>query len=359
MRLGFDARILAHPYNGISTYLLNLIHGFQRKGITEIFLFTDKPVFEGYEGGIQGTQKIVFGQQMRKNWARWLLPFHLAKNKIDLYHATWNIGVPFWSPCPVVVTIYDLFPLLFPSSDFGKQWKYQWNLFIDLSRANRVIAISEATKKDLQRCLKVPERKIRMVPLGISSQISKSGPSGRPYLEETYFVSILGRLAEKRKNTLKLIQAFRKFREIYPQVQLVIIGTGTVEGIELASGIRILEKVSNERLFDLIRGAYLMIHPTLYEGFGLPVLEAMACGVPVVASEAGAIPEVAGSAAMLINPLDVESLTAAMMRLMQDHSLRNRLIQLGKKRAMQYNWDRTVEETVSIYQELIKDGARK
>ncbi|MBI1976864.1 MAG: glycosyltransferase family 4 protein [Candidatus Omnitrophica bacterium] len=371
MRLAFDGRILAHPYSGIGVYLLNLLQRFKERDAGKIFLYTDRPLLPEYQRQTADYTVELFGQKHRKHWGRWLVARQLRKNGVDLYHCLWNKGVPLGASCPVVVTIHDVFPLLFPEDHGGetfglkswrRRWKYQWNLFLDMSRANRIITISECTKKDIVGQFPVFGEKIDVILDGVDFQecrqvASQDVEDWKKHfgLDQPYLISILGRIAERRKNCDRFIKSFQQFRKSYPETALLIIGCGTTAPIEKERSVRVLENIPRKALLSLVTGAEFMVHPTLYEGFGLPVLEAMACGTPVIAGEGSSVTELFDGAALLVDPKDTALMAASMKRLMSDESLRNQCRVLGKKRAEEFTWERTAEQTLELYRRLLKD----
>jgi glycosyltransferase involved in cell wall biosynthesis len=365
MRLGLDGRILAHAYSGIGCYLICLIDQFKRNKAGEIFLYSDRPVLPLYRRELERVKVVVFGEKHRRYWGRWLLASQLRKDRIDLYHAIWNRGIPFAAPCPTVVTVYDLFPLMFPEMSLNRRrkWKYLYHLFMDGIRADRIITISECTRRDLIERFPLFEKKTAVILLGIdrSEYLNVSQSDVEKWkkhfgLQNPYLISVLGRLDEKRKNTRRLSEGFERFRKDHPEVSLVIIGSGMTAQAENNGFVKILENVPRIALISLMRGAEFMVHPTLYEGFGLPILEAMACGIPVIAAEGSSVSEIFGGAALLVNPNDKDALGAEMKRLMEDPSLRNQFKRLGGQKAEQLSWDKTAEQTLRIYQQLLKQA---
>lgn len=366
MRLGLDGRILAHSYSGIGCYLIRLLERFKKFKVGKIFLYSDRPVLPLYHRELEGIESVVFGEKHRRYWGRWLLASQLKKDKVDLYHAIWNKGIPFTAPCPTVVTLYDIFPLIFPEMFLTRRrkWKYLYHLFMDGVRADRIITISECTRQDLVKKFPLFEKKTTVTLLGIapSEYLNVSQNDVEKWkkhfgLQNPYLISVLGRLDEKRKNTRHLLEAFGGFRKNHPQVSLVIIGSGMTAQTESNGFVKILENIPRPALLSLMRGAEFMVHPTLYEGFGLPILEAMACGIPVIAGEGSSVSEIFGGSVLLVNPNDRDALGASMRRFMEEPSLRSQFKRLGEQKADQLSWDKTAEQTLQIYQQLLKQSS--
>lgn len=363
MHLGLDGRILAHPYSGIGCYLLNLIQRVKKLGVKKVSLYSDRSLFPEYHRELAGVEVVVFGERNRRHWGRWLLASRLKRDGVDLYHCVWDKGIPWKAPCPTVLTIHDVFPLIFPDQFKGRKrrFKYRFNFFVDTARTDKIITISECTRTDVAQRFPFLEKKITVIYDGVEpaeyERISHEEVNAwRAHygLQKPYLISVLGRLTEKRKNIPNLMAAFRELQAHCPEVLLVIVGQGRAEGTRTGGSVRILENIPRPALLSLVKGSELMIHPTLYEGFGLPVLEAMCCGTPVIAGEKGAVPELFGESVLLVNPEDQRSMAASMKRLLEDPALRTRYKVLGKKKAEQFSWDKTAQETAQVYRQMLE-----
>jgi len=310
-------------------------------------------------------------------WEQVVQPFALRKERVDLLHALAFVA-PLLSRCPSVVTIYDLSFLLYPES-FKRAKRFYLGLFTRLSarRARRIIAISESTKRDVVRLLGVPPEKVEVVYCGIDEAF-------RPLAEEQVaafrskrglperFILFVGTI-EPRKNVTRLIEAFADLRSFdvaqdtfaICDLRLVIGGAkgwfyqdvfARVEELGLEDKVIFPGYIPVSELPLWYNAAELFVYPSLYEGFGLPPLEAMACGTPVVAANTSSLPEVVGEAGLIVDPLDVEGLAEAMRRALDDEALRQEMREQGLERAKGFSWTKTAQETVQVYRRAMEGG---
>ena len=272
--------------------------------------------------------------------------------------------------CPAkrVTTICDAIPFVYPEVSAAlDRLIYRLWLPQAVKHAGAVITISQHSKRDLEKYLKIPGRKISVIP-------EAAGPKFR-LLDEAEIAPVLERAGvqrpyilyvgsvEPRKNLLRLLDAYHELLKWSPRWQLVIVGARNywksspvvhkVEQLGLQAQVKFTGYIPDEDLPALYNGAELFCFPSLYEGFGLPVLEAMACGVPVVTSETSSLPEVAGEAAMLVDPYNSGEIAAAMRRVLEDTGLAGELRQRGLEQAAQFSWARTARETIAVYEKVL------
>jgi glycosyltransferase involved in cell wall biosynthesis len=253
---------------------------------------------------------------------------------LDVLHCPTFRG-PFRSAVPVVVTVHDLAVLRHPGT--FNQWTRRYSRLAvpRVARAaRRVVAVSEFTRREVVELLRVPEERIRVIPNGVGPPFEPEGAAARGD-----YVLAVGTL-EPRKNLGAAEAAARR-----AGIELRVAGARGWGGVE-ADGW--LGRVSDDELAALYRGARCLVYPSLYEGFGLPVLEAMACGTPVVTSAGGATEEVAGGAAVLVDPRDPASIAAGIQEAV---SRRDELAARGLERARAFAWDRVAAETWRVYEE--------
>jgi glycosyltransferase involved in cell wall biosynthesis len=234
-------------------------------------------------------------------------------------------------------------------------------------KTDAIIAVSEATKQDVIRLLGVPEHRVVVIheaaspyfrPLDdedVRAQLRRELGIDRSYV---LFVSTI----EPRKNVPGLLRAFRQLLDDYRlDTQLILAGERgwltedvyqLVDELSLEKSVRFLGRVSAQHLLLLYNGAELLVAPSLYEGFGLTPLEAMACGTPVVVSNVSSLPEIVADAGLLVDPRNVEEITVAIWRLLDDSELRENLAAKGLTRAASFSWDRAARETISLYRSL-------
>jgi glycosyltransferase involved in cell wall biosynthesis len=256
----------------------------------------------------------------------------------DVLHCPTYRG-PVRSRVPLVVTVHDLAVLRHPET--FNRWSRLYSPRVVprvLRAARRVIAVSDFTRRELLELLGVPEDRIRVVPNAVADEFTQDGPA-----EEGEYVLAVGTL-EPRKNLDRLVEAVRR-----TDTELRIVGARGWGGVDIAgNGVRWLGEVSDVELARLYRGAACVAYPSLYEGFGIPVLEAMACGAPVVTSRGTAMEEVADGAAVLVDARDPAEIAAGIVRAVED---RDELVARGLERAQAFRWDAVAAATVGVYRE--------
>jgi glycosyltransferase involved in cell wall biosynthesis len=325
IRAALDVSPLVQTRAGTARYLKALLRELQRRDDVDV-------------------TTLSFGRDNRLSTlardAVWY-PFALGrKRNADLLHCPTYRG-PVRSALPLVVTVHDLAVLRHPRA-FNRWSRFYGPRVVPrvLAAARRVIAVSEFTKRELIELLRVPEDKIRVVPNGVDGTFTPEGPA-----EEGEYVLAVGTL-EPRKNLPRLVEAMRR-----SGVELRVVGARGWGGVEVGgNGVRWLGEVSDSELARLYRGARCVAYPSLYEGFGIPVLEAMACGAPVVTSRGTAMEEIADGAAVLVDPNDPAELAAGIDRATAERDL---LVARGLERARAFRWDAVAESTVAVYREAV------
>ena len=266
----------------------------------------------------------------------WWYPHGLPREArgVDVLHCPTFRG-PVRSSVPVVVTVHDLAVLRHPGT--FNPWTRRYSRFAvpRVARAaRRVIAVSEFTRAEIVELLGVPAERIRVIPNAVGEPFGPDGPAA-----EGDYVLAVGTL-EPRKNLAAAQQAAERLG-----VELKVVGARGWGSVQVDGW---LGRVSDEELAALYRGARCLVYPSLYEGFGIPVLEAMACGTPVVTSAGGATEEVAGGAAVLVDPRDPSAIAAGIEEV---HARRDDLVRMGLDRAREFTWARVADATRSVYEE--------
>lgn len=302
----------------------------------------------------------------------WLLglPALLRIYKVDVFHGT-NYCVPVFAPCPTVVTIHDL--SLFTQSHTHEEENVKRGrrrMPIMARRATMIIAPSEWTKREITEQLGVRPEKIRVI-YEAAREVMKpqalplcQGVLDKHQLRRPYLIYV-GTI-EPRKNLLTLIRAYHELlRSTTHRPQLVLCGGRgwlydevfkLVEELKLQDQVRFTGYVEDADLPALYSAAEAFVYPSFYEGFGLPPLEAMACGAPVITSDVSSLPEVVGKAGITHAPNDARGLTEAMAKLLGDETAREHYKRSGLKQAADFSWERAARETQSVYNELLKKG---
>jgi len=302
-------------------------------------------------------------------WHNFILPRQLKHEFLDLIHFTSPTGSLTKIKDTIYInTIYDLTPILHPETH-GKIMilHYKYVLPRILKRSDAIITVSYNTKKDLVKYYNIPEEKIKVIYLGVDDifkplnnkeelpiYIKKKFNISSPYL---LYVGMI----EPRKNLVRLIHAFDKLKkEGFPHSLIIVGAIGwkykeifqLVDSLDHHRNIIFTGFVELNDLVKLYNCAEIFVYPSLYEGFGLPPLEAMACGTPVVTSNTSSIPEVVGDAALLIDPYNIDSIVQGVKRVLEDENLKNDLKNKGIRRAKEFNWAKTANKTCQTYKEL-------
>ncbi len=292
-------------------------------------------------------------------------PRMLRKANAGLYHGLGFVA-PLRSPCPTVVSVMDLSFITQPQAHKRFNRLYlSWLTRISCQRARRVIAISEWTKRDIAQRFGVPAERIDVTPLGVNHDHFKPAlPDATASFKQQQNIGekaifYLGSV-EPRKNLARLVEAFAMLHTQQPALnaQMFIGGNlawkydevlASIAQRGLSERVKLIGRVSDDDLPKWYSACTVMAYPSLYEGFGLPPLEAMACGAPVVTSNATSLPEVVGDAGLMVTPTDAPALADALHRVLCDAGLRTDLRRKSLQRASQFTWQRTAELTMECY----------
>lgn len=373
MHVGLNAQLisLAGSYRnaGVSQYIYQVLTHLRAAGPVErITAFVGpaaQPAALPLRSGValHPTALPTERPAVRIIWEQVLQPPLLAAKGIDLLHSPVNV-LPLLLPMPAVLTIHDLSFLRFPAAFSPAKRRYQAAMTsFSARRARLVLTDSEHTRQDVIKLLGVPPDRVRTVYPGVTEHYRPAMPAvieafrRRHGLPERFFVHV-GTL-QPRKNLERLISAFAHFKRVsgLPHALLLVGGKGWLyEGLlqqarrEAVEGsVHFVGFAAPEDVPLWYAAAEVMVFPSLYEGFGFPIVEAMACGTPVLSSTASCLPEAAGRAAELFDPLDVEALAQVMLRLAAEPERRQELRQLGLVQAAQFTWERTAQTVLSAY----------
>jgi glycosyltransferase involved in cell wall biosynthesis len=366
MRVGIDARLVYYRQAGISQYTLRLLEelaAIDKEDEFTIFqsrkdraVLVDQPNF----------RKRPLWTPPHHRLEQFLLPLELAAIDLHVLHSP-DFIPPFRRNCKSVITVHDLNFLLYPDFLTPESASYYGQIDQAVRRCDHIIAVSESTKRDIIHLTGAPEDKITVVyeaahPIYRPLQDqSKAQETKRRFRIETDFILFVSTI-EPRKNVPTLLKAYKQLLDSYrAEVDLALAGEKgwlfdqvykLVDELGIGQRVHFLGRVSSEDLLELYNAAQLLVHPAFYEGFGLPPLEAMACGTPVVVSNTSSLPEVVGDAALLVDPTEVDEMTVAIWRLLSDPALRRELSEKGLKRARLFSWRKAARQTLKIYRRL-------
>lgn len=374
VRIAIDIRDITDF--GVGTYIRNIVRAMLRLDHEDdFFLIGDLDRVREIGELPPNFHPVAFGGE--ENSPATYLKFRqlLRQHACDLVHIPHLISVPQYLPCPYVVTVHDLLDYMYRSHS-GSSMRRMVHFYCTkrvLSRAARIFAVSNFTKKDIERLFGIPSDGIEVVYNAIDERFQRGHASDadRQFIAERYqvnypFILYAGRISP-HKNVVRIIEAFSVLKaellkeDRFTDLKLIIIGdeisshpdlrrTVIRSGVE--TEVRFLGFVPIDVLRIFYDVAKVFIFPSLYEGFGLPPLEAMAHGTPVVTSNTSSLPEVVGSAAVLVNPENIFDIMHAVHRVLLDQPLRERLKQRGYEQAARYSWDDSVKRILQAYREV-------
>ncbi|MFA4818081.1 MAG: glycosyltransferase family 1 protein [Parcubacteria group bacterium] len=385
MRIGIDARTILNPEKGdaigVGHYTYQLIrHLLQIDRENEYVLFFDFRVREkDVKKFTRPNVKIKFypfsdyKKYMPVAYSEILGTATLARENLDVIHATSPMSrIPASYRGKTVVTIHDLAVYKVPDV-FPQLMKTKTRAVLNLmaGKADKIIAVSNSTKKDILEIFKCPEDKVKVIYSGYDRRFSDKSTAPREKILEKYgvkdkYILFLGTL-EPVKNISRLFEAFKIFREGRKKEQgkceykLVMAGKKgwmakeykqIAKDLEIGKDIIFTGYVIGDEIVPLFQYADFFVMPSLYEGFGTTVLEAFATGTPAIVSNVSSIPEIAGGAAELVNPLNVQEIASAMLKLAKDENLKNMYREKGLRQVEKFNWEKTARETLEVYKSL-------
>lgn len=373
MRVGLDAIPLATPRTGVGHYTFELArHLALVAPAGEFELVSPFPFLKEIQtdGPLPANLRAVEARadSLRRRWFAVGLPFYIRRNGFDLFHGT-NYEVPLWGGCPSVLTVHDLSLFLYPATHEDRLVRRgRRRLPIMARAASRIVTPSESVRREICEHLRVKASKVVAIPEAPRDifrpiPAEETVETRRRLKVEDEFILFVGTI-EPRKNLLTLLRAFEEIlrsREFRPQ--LVIAGRegwltdelySQVEKSGVEERLRFTGYLTDEDLRALYSSCRVFVYPSLYEGFGLPPLEAMACGAPVITSRIPAVTETVGAeAARLVAPRDKQALAQNIIDLLMNEHARERLSAAGQKRAAQFSWEKTARLTLKVYEELI------
>lgn len=360
-----DARTVTDHFPGIGRYTVNLARAMQ-PALTEderLILLRNPDVnspwtLEAAAGPRTDIVDIPLSPfSLRQQWA---IPRRLRGLNVSLYHSPYYL-MPYAPRMPALVTVHDLIPLLYPRYfSLRQRLIFAVTMGLAIRRSRQVIAVSQATANDLVHLLGISPEAIVIIPEAADPVFAPQPAVEIERIQQNYtlpdgYVLYFGS-NKPHKNLVRLIRAWEKLQ---PQpMPLVIAGVWDeryptakqeIMSRKIEDSVRFLGPIPDDAVPALFAGATVFVFPSEYEGFGLPVLEAMACGTPVACSDTSSLPNVAGDAARLFDPTDIDAIADALGELLADATLRSRLRDRGFARASAFSWNRAAETTCTLY----------
>ena len=379
MHIAINAHLLAHTRSfrraGVSNYVEALLaHLGQIDQRNRYTVYTTRGLDQHALGlppnfAVRPSRLPTINPRLRIPWEQLRAPALLRLGRADVYHGVLNV-VPLACPVPSVVTIHDLSAFLFAQTFRRVNRAYtQWAIRVACRRATRILAVSEYTKREIVRWLGVAPERVVVTYDAAEPRFSPPEPAAleafrhRTGLPERFvlFVSTL----EPRKNLPTLLEAYARIAAATDAPLIIGGGKGWLydeifakaAALGLGERVRFVGFIDNADLPLWYASATVFTLPSLYEGFGMPLLEAMSCGTPVVASTSSSLPEVVGDAGLLVPPTDAEALGAALLRVLSDAELRAELRERGLRQAQRFSWRQTAERTLAVYVDACAGGA--
>ncbi len=368
MRVGFDARW--YNDSGVGAYVGGLLRAMAAaERDFELVVYEDP---QNQVPGLDGLPvvRVPVCAPKYSILEQWELGRRARQDKLDLFHSPFYV-MPLSPGCPVVVTVHDLIPFLFRIYPWRKQWMVKVGYRAAAWRAQHIIADSQSTAKDVREVLGVPEERVRSVHIAAGQEFKAKGPAEelgclqKKYgLHPPYVVAASAR-NWRTKNLESALQALEIARS-QTGVEFQTVVYGPAEGINALNAkerwqklnLQALGYIASEDLARLFRHAHAFIMPSLYEGFGLPILEAMSCGCAVVTSNAGSLAEVAGEGAQVFAPLDVAGMARAVAGLLRSPDELHRWRVSALRRAGDFSWHKAALQTISVYHRTHEQSSR-
>ena len=377
LKIGIDARFFGPKQKGLGRYVKKLVENLEKTDLdNQYFIFLRKDNFLNYNPKNNNFKKVLADYKWYGFKEQILFPFKIRKHKIDLMHFP-HFNVPLLYFNPFIITIHDLILKRFPTSRASalipayywlKNLVYQIVIFSAIKRSKKIIAVSNYTKNDILKYFKVKSDKIKVIYEGAPLK------SQRPRLDEytlppserkgcssqgtaSRYLLYVGN-AYPHKNLERLILSFNKLIEDKKDLYLILVGEidyfykKIQDKFSDSKKIIFTDFISDKELVALYKNASIYVFPSLYEGFGLPPLEAMSCGVPVVCSQASCLPEILENSAIYFDPEDINDMAEKIKYVLDNEKIQKQLISNGFEQIKKYKWEEMTQEILKIYKSV-------
>tara|TARA_B100000315_G_scaffold212472_1_gene209858 strand:- start:931 stop:2046 length:1116 start_codon:yes stop_codon:yes gene_type:complete len=365
MKIAIDARVASDKMHGINRYVRDLISALAEiDHKNEYILISNCDQLKKFAATKNNFRFLKCNIKLYSIIEQFMIPRILKKEHIDVYHSP-TFSAPIFSPCKIVMTIHDMIHLIYADQySILKFLYYKLIVKTAVHRSAGIITVSENSKKDIIRFLNLPENKVRTIYNGVGeSFISQNKEQAKEAIKNKYqvsgdFVLFVGN-EKPHKNASNVIKAFDLFiKKNNSKYSLVMVGVSRkyikkVSNCHLSNQLIIVDNICNDtELIFLYQASSLLLCPSFYEGFGLPLLESMACGTPVITSDNSSISEVVGDAAFMVDPYNKDQISEAIIKVLSDRKLRETLIKNGKKRYKLFSWHQTAQKTLMVYKDV-------
>lgn len=363
MNYGFVTYALDRQPGGIGRYTAELLSALRAEGAQVTELRAGATAAQADVVGLAGARLLPGLLTIGQVGIAW----HVRQRHLAVVHDPTGAMPLMLAGTRRIATIHDVIPYIYPETSSRLDWLiYRCWLPMAVRHLHAIITVSQQSKDDIVRHLHVQPEEVQVIPEAASHAYRVMNPAeiapalARNDIDFPYILYVGS--VEARKNLPRLLEAYAKLRQWSTKWNLLIVGARrwksspvyeAVQRLGLEPYVHFTGYVEDADLPALYNGAALFTFPSLYEGFGLPVLEAMACGTPVITSNTSSLPEVAGDAALMVNPQDVNAIAIAMQRVLENPALSSQMRQKGLARAQQFTWERTARETIAVYEQVL------
>jgi len=365
MRIIIDGRVAQYPGTGVATYGEKFIQALGKNAPNHEYIIIFETQREVKKSILPPKSKIILTSASFTNyyyrdiWEQFILPLILMKTKGDIFHSL-DYPLPLFSPIPTVITIYDTIPF----SDYDNRSRLSLSrvkLLMRLSArsASKIITISKNSCEDIYRIFNVPKNKIAVIYPGSGNEWNIQTDKYASQ-DKNYIINIGS--YQKRKNRGKIVNAYKIIAEKFPNIKLVFTGELTpisqnlihqIKNSNLENRVILTGNLVENEIKKYLEKSIMMVFPSLYEGFGFPILEAMKNRIPVITSNIPVFKEIAGNAAIFVDPQKELEIADAMDLLLSNEAIRNKKIKLGIENVYNYSWDECANLTITAYEDIV------